>query len=181
VETIFHRWMGPEEIGRIAEIDRAEQVRIGYEVQEGELSKLHVQWDIPNFIHEGKGEHTLQEQIDFCQGHLDRGGIMIGAFQGEALVGIGLLQPEIRDGLAQLAYLHVSSGYRRLGVGSRLMEEMLKEAKNRRSERIYVSATPTESAVGFYLSHGFHPVETPIPELFDLEPEDIHMVKALGR
>jgi hypothetical protein len=42
---------------------------------------------------------------------------------------------------------------------------------------MYVSAVPSESAVGFYQSQGFEPTDTPIPTLFELEPEDIHMVK----
>jgi hypothetical protein len=41
---------------------------------------------------------------------------------------------------------------------------------------VYVSATPSESAVGFYTSMGFTPTPDPIPELFALEPEDIHMI-----
>jgi hypothetical protein len=46
---------------------------------------------------------------------------------------------------------------------------------------LYVSAVPSESAVGFYLSQGFRPVGTPRPELFELEPEDIHMSLNIGR
>jgi hypothetical protein len=41
---------------------------------------------------------------------------------------------------------------------------------------MYVSATPSESAVGFYLKHGFRLAIEPIPELFEEEPEDIHML-----
>jgi hypothetical protein len=45
---------------------------------------------------------------------------------------------------------------------------------------IYVSATPTASAVGFYLRQGCrlaHPVH---PDLFAAEPEDIHLVRSLA-
>ena len=31
----------------------------------------------------------------------------------------------------------------------------------------------------FYLARGYAPMEEPLPELFELEPEDIHMEKAL--
>jgi hypothetical protein len=40
---------------------------------------------------------------------------------------------------------------------------------------LYVSATPSQSAVGCYRSRGFVPTPDPIPELLDLEPEDVHM------
>jgi len=41
---------------------------------------------------------------------------------------------------------------------------------------MYVSATPTGSAVGFYLSRGCELADPPHAELFALEPEDIHLV-----
>lgn len=41
---------------------------------------------------------------------------------------------------------------------------------------LYVSATPTGSAVGFYTSKGFAPTDTPHPDLLAEEPEDIHMI-----
>ena len=45
---------------------------------------------------------------------------------------------------------------------------------------MYVSATPSGSAVGSYLKHGFEPTPYPHPELFALEPEDIHMIRELS-
>ena len=43
-----------------------------------------------------------------------------------------------------------------------------------------VSATPSENTVRFYLRRGFAPMADPFPELFELEPEDVHMRKTLG-
>ena len=80
MEGISYRRMEPEEADRIIEIDRTEEVRVGYEVRGGDLRRVGVQWDIPNFISEGEGEHTVQEQIEFCKSHLDRDGILMGAF-----------------------------------------------------------------------------------------------------
>ena len=44
------------------------------------------------------------------------------------------------------------------------------------AKRLYVSAVPSESAVGFYLKQGFEPTEDVHPDLYELEPEDIHMI-----
>jgi len=41
---------------------------------------------------------------------------------------------------------------------------------------MYVSATPTESAVGFYLRQGCRLAQPVHPELFAAEPEDVHLV-----
>jgi hypothetical protein len=52
-------------------------------------------------------------------------------------------------------------------------------ARDLRAKQLCVSATPSESAVGLYLRMGFEPVDKPVPELYELEPEDIHLVKNL--
>jgi GNAT superfamily N-acetyltransferase len=106
---------------------------------------------------------------------------MIGAFRGGSLVGVGVITPGIRPGMAQLAYLHVTQPYRRKGVASSIARTLIGVARDLGSRRIYVSATPSQSAVGFYRSLGFQPAAEPLPELFALEPEDIHMILDLTK
>ena len=177
---ISYRWMQPEEVSRMSEIDRREQVTIGYEMEAGKLKAIDVDWDVPNWFAEGEGEHSVASKIAFCQDHLRRGGRMIGAFAEDRLVAMGLVTPDIRPGMAQLAYLHVSDGYRRMGIAGRLTREMVELARQGGAKEMYVTATPSASAVGFYRSQGFEPVAEPLPELFELEPEDIHMLKRFG-
>jgi ribosomal protein S18 acetylase RimI-like enzyme len=176
---IKYRWMGLQEIDQIAEIDRAEHVRLGYSMVDGRLTHASVDWNIPSFFIQGNGAHTMEDQRRFCLEHLEQGGQMIGAFDGDRLVGVGIIRPEIREGMAQLAYLHVSHDYRRRGIASLLARKLFIRAEEEGTQKVYVSATPSESAVGFYLSHGFEPVEEPLAELYELEPEDIHMLKQL--
>jgi hypothetical protein len=47
------------------------------------------------------------------------------------------------------------------------------------ARKLYVSATPSVSAVGFYRNRGFELAEEVNKELFELEPEDIHMIMKL--
>ena len=176
---ITYRWMESGELDRLGEIDRTERIRAGYAVKAGQLQKLDVNWDTPDFFEDGWGDHSLAHQIEFCRQHLQAGGCMIGAFHDGKLVGFGLLRLEIRPGMAQLAYLQVSNRYRRRGIATRLTGELIWAAQEDGAKHIYVSATPSGSAVGFYLSQGFQPVEQPLPELLELEPEDIHMFKEL--
>jgi len=176
---IHYHWMEERELPRLAEIDRAEKVYTGYEVHDGKLQARVVDWDVPGFLREGNGENSLAHQIEFCQRHLLAGGRMIGAFVGDKLAGIGILTPEVRPKMAQLAYLHVSQAYRRMGIARHLTQEMIAYARQDGADRVYVSATPSGSAVGFYRSQGFRLCPDPLPELFKLEPEDIHMVLEL--
>ena len=171
--------MEPEELSLISQIDRSEVIRTGYVQRGGALKRLEVNWDSPGWVPEGDGEHSVAAQIRFCREHLDRGGRLIGAIDGNRLAGIGVITPEIRPGLAQLAYLHVSRAYRRRDIGSRLVAAMISEARSSGARRMYVSAVPSGSAVGFYLHLGFQPVEDPLPDLYALEPEDIHMMMDL--
>jgi ribosomal protein S18 acetylase RimI-like enzyme len=179
IDVISYRTMHKSELSRLAEIDRTEVIRVGYEVRDGELVEKAVVWDTPNFLPDGEGEHTVAEQIAFCESHMGRDAIAIGAFEGEALVAIGVLTPNIRPEMDQFSYLHVSASHRRKGIASAITRHLFEHTLARRSKRVYVSATPSQSAVGFYKSFGFDLVEEPLPELYGLEPDDIHMILEL--
>ena len=58
----------------------------------------------------------------------------------------------------------------------RQLEDVARQAGD---AELVVSATPSGNTVRFYLARGFEPMAHPLPELFELEPEDIHMRKAL--
>ena len=173
------REMAAAEIGRLGEIDRSEQVRVGYTYRDGKLQAEAVDWQVPPWSTEGEGSHSVQAMIRFCARHLEEGGVLLGALDGERLAGVAIVRCRLRDGLAQLAFLHVSRPYRRQGIAARLTEEAMQLAREDGARTLYVSATPSESAVGFYLSEGFRPAQAPDPELLALEPEDIHMIRAL--
>jgi ribosomal protein S18 acetylase RimI-like enzyme len=78
-----------------------------------------------------------------------------------------------------LAVLHVSRAHRRQGIATALTEIVHRLAVEAGAKKLYVSATPSGSAVGFYRSQGFELIDEPHPDLYALEPEDIHMIKTL--
>ena len=170
----------PEDATRIAEIDRTERVGVRYTYRDGQLRAETVDWDVPDFSREGEGKYSLRHQIDGVQRPLiDSGGVLYGALDGDRVVGLAALRYDLRPGMDQLLYLMVSNGYRRQGIASRLVARLFDIARERGARRMYVSATPSESAVGFYLRKGFRPTEEPLPELLEEEPEDIHMIMEL--
>jgi GNAT superfamily N-acetyltransferase len=111
--------------------------------------------------------------------YVDAGGIALGAFVGDQLVGIGAVVPHLRPGIAQLAYLHVSAPLRATGIGSRLCEQLDEIARTAGDSDMVVTATPTGNTVRFYLGRGFQPMAEPFAELFALEPDDVHLRKEL--
>ena len=109
------------------------------------------------------------------------GGRAFGSFEEDRLLGIAVLRAALDKDTAQLAGLYVDRECRRHGFANMLVGAVIDAALATGATNLYVSAVPSESAVGFYLSRGFRPVGTPRPELFDLEPEDIHMSLDIGR
>ena len=176
--SITYRRLSENEIDRIREIDRTERIRTGYRVEGDHLTRMDVAWECSPWREEGE-EHSFPHMIHFLEGILANEGLMLGAFDGDRLVGLAAFRPRLTESMAQLALLHVSNGYRRQGIASRLFAEIITKANETGATHLYVSATPSGSAVGFYTSRGFVWTPTPHPELFELEPEDIHMIKSL--
>ena len=177
--AISYNWMTAADLELLADIDRSEYINKAYVQSGDELIVRKVDWQVPDWLEDGQGEHSLYHINSFCSEYLDYSAFMLGAFIEDSLAGAGLMRPNIRPKMAQLAFLHVSSTSRRLGIASQLTKELIAKAEDQGAKQIYVSATPSESAVGFYLSHGFEPTSEPLPELLSLEPEDIHMIKQL--
>jgi ribosomal protein S18 acetylase RimI-like enzyme len=173
------RRMPGSELARIAEIDRSERVTELYTYRQGALEARAVDEAVPSWSTSGEGEHTVRHMIDAWTPILRRGGTLLGAFDGDRLAGMAIYRPRLTETVANLALLHVSRSHRRQGVASRLTREVARLARADGARTLYVSATPSNSAVRFYRSLGFAPTDAPHAELFALEPEDIHMTLAL--
>jgi len=106
--------------------------------------------------------------------------VVIGAFDDDLLVGMAVFRPHLSADMSELAGLWVSRGYRRQRVASRLVYEVEELAREVGSTRLYVSAMPSQAAVRFYRSRGFRPTPDVNPELYEREPEDVHMVSELA-
>ena len=79
--------------------------------------------------------------------------------------------------MAQLAYLYVSDGFRGQGIGVALTEELERVARRAGDRSIVVSAVPSQNTVDFYRRRGYEPMTEPLPELYELEPDDVHLEK----
>ena len=166
------------DMARIREIDRSEIIRTNYRVENGALVDFPVNWNDRGW-REGEGPHTFSDMIQGAEALFDYDAIAFGAVDGERLAGIAIYRPRLAPTMGQLALLHVSNGYRRQGVASQLFEEVVALARADGATHLYVSATPSGSAIGFYTSCGFRLTPTPDPDLFAPEPEDIHMAMQL--
>ena len=176
---IEFRRLARAKLSSVAEIDRTERIDLIYEQHGTELEERRGNWSSPAWDPHGHGEHSVAAQRHALERYVDAGGIALGAFSNGRLVGIGVVVPHLRPEIAQLAFLHVSQAFRALGIGRRLSDELDLIARDAGDSEIVVSATPSENTVRFYLSRGYELMARALPELYELEPEDVHMRKAL--
>ncbi|MEI8238860.1 MAG: GNAT family N-acetyltransferase [Actinomycetota bacterium] len=170
-----------DELARVGEIDRTERIEVLFEQNGTELVASRGVWNAPAWNLDGHGEHSVSAQHETLLRNADAGGIALGVFSNDRLVGIGVVVLHIRPAMAQLAYLHVSRRSRSAGIGRSLSLALERIAHRAGDTEIVVSATPSENTVRFYLGRGYQPMEQPLPELLELEPEDIHMGKQIRR
>jgi len=173
------RGVSRAELARVSEIDRRERIEVLYDQHGTELVARHGRWDAAAWDPEGHGEHSVGAQVDRLEHYVDEGGTALGAFAGGRLVGLAVVVPHLRPGIAELAYLHVSASWRATGIGSRLCDQLERIARTAGDSDMVVSATPSENTVRFYLGRGFQPMAQPLAELVELEPDDVHMRKVL--
>jgi GNAT superfamily N-acetyltransferase len=108
----------------------------------------------------------------------DKGGWFYGVFEDLRLVGVAVLDTAAiggRQTRLQLKFLHVDRSYRHRGLGKQLFELAASVARQRGAESLYISATPSENTINFYLRRGCFITQEPDAKLFELEPGDIHM------
>ena len=162
------------DIGLAAELDLGEAGDILFRQDGRDLVTYQRSWARPSDI----GDEMV-EYLERWRGIVRAGGTALGAFSGGRLVGIAVLRLDLEPGVAQLDGLYVDRAHRRAGVAETLSRRLEAVARQADASSMYVSATPTPSAVGFYRSLGYEPTDSPNPRLLALEPDDIHLRKAL--
>lgn len=168
------RQLQPHEYDKARELDVTETGTRIYRSENGQVVPVLHEWRRPPWT-----EARYVALIETWTQAVADGGAVLGAFDGDRLVGEAVFRPRITESMAQFESLRVSRDCRRQGVARRLATEVIRLARESGAETLYVSAMPTESAVSFYRSVGFEPTATPHPALFELEPEDIHMTMPL--
>ena len=108
----------------------------------------------------------------------DRGGLFLAAFDGGQMAGLVVVDPKPlgpAGDLVQLKFLHVGRPYRKQGLGKQLFIAAEENARTLGARGLYISATPSENTINFYRARGSTVILQPDPELFALEPDDIHL------
>lgn len=174
---IAYRALTRDELDRVWEIDRNELIVAHYRTRGAGLERVERTERV-----DGWPAAQIEKDAPRLAACFDAGGSLLGAWSGQALLGVVSVEPAWlgpkRDWLL-LSYLYVDRSARGRGVGRELFVRAAEWAKARGARALYVSATPTVATVDFYRACGAAPLEEPDPALFALEPEDIHMLVTL--
>ena len=167
------RLLQRDEIPLIWQIDRREVIENIYYLREGKLVLEPEHYNMQGWP-PAEPEHYTPILLD-CY---ERGGMFWGAFENDMLVGVSILESKFigtQHDTLQLKFLHVSRDYRKQGLGRTLFNIATEKAKMLGAKKLYISATPSENTVNYYLRLGCVLATETDPELFALEPEDIHL------
>lgn len=166
--------MDDSQVGKLQEIDRSEHIDLIYEMKDGQITEITTDYECSNW-----DKNTLLDIQERYLFELHHGGVAVGAYADHKLVGFGVLAHKFRginNDRLQIDLMYVSKNYRRQGIGTRIIDELMKEALKRGAKQLYISSTETRSAVSFYKSAGSVITEEIDEELFNKEPKDIHMI-----
>lgn len=151
---------------------RYQEVKNVYRLQNGNLTLVcnpfTEDWDAARLIE--KTEEMLSGRyVTYC------------AYEGDRVVGEIMLIPTLNKGRLIIDSFHVSSDYRRHGIGKALFEAARQEALKRGAHALYASCCSAEETIDFYSAMGFRLSSDPIPSLAEAEPYDLQMECMLTR
>jgi len=148
-----------------------EHVDFNYRMEDGNLVLFPFLVDIPDW-----SESYKREMCAKINNVAAGGGYIAAAFDNKKLIGIASLKNEkLAKNRLQLYTLHVDADYRKCGSGTALLHHIIDVARKQGANGLYISASPKERTVNFYLKKGAVLTDIIEPALFDEEPEDIHM------
>ena len=170
---ITGRELKENEVDLVWTIDRSEVIENLYYYEKGALVRTPEHFELSGWPPGGPEQYT--PILSNC---VQRGGWFYGFFDDQRLVAVVLLECKFigaeKDQL-QLKFLHVSRTYRGQGLGRQLFDMAAQKAREKGAKRLYISATPSEQTIHFYQSMGCTVTNELDPDLFALEPEDIHL------
>lgn len=156
-------------------ISRRELITQNYIQKQQQLELVDCFFDVQNW-----DSYHLENDPPKLKQLFAQGSIFVGAFDApEKLVGVSVVSNQVITDYPHaklLHYFYVDANQQGQGIGSKLMQATKESAKQLGANQLYISATPSRRTVDFYMKHGAQPLSAPDQQLWQLEPEDIHLL-----
>ena len=157
------------------QISRRELITQNYIQKQQQLELVDCFFDVQNW-----DSYHLENDPPKLKQLFAQGSIFVGAFDAsEKLVGVSVVSNQVITDYPHaklLHYFYVDANQQGQGIGSKLMQAAKESAKQLGANQLYISATPSQRTVDFYIKHGAEPLSAPDQQLWQLEPEDIHLL-----
>ncbi|MCA9982713.1 MAG: GNAT family N-acetyltransferase [Anaerolineales bacterium] len=177
-----YRELPPTDIDRIGEINRAELITGQYIVEPDKTGLglvARLQTIDPPLQSPAWSEAGTARRITDWRPHLDAGGWLYGAFDGDRFAGFIILGPAHADHSAEIVALFIDRDYRRQGIGQVLMNWAEGKARKEGIKAIFLYANPTLSSANFYRKMGYQITGLIAHHIVASLPGDITMAKRL--
>lgn len=152
------RELDAADIDRIGEVDRSELVVAEYLARPTAnglgLHLERVGLEPPQVVGPWTSE-DIAHRVKLWQPEIDAGGCFFAVEEETQLKGFAILGPVAPDRSVELCALFVDAGCRRTGIGFRLLEAVEAWAREHGAGSLWCGSNRTESAVRFYITHGF--------------------------
>lgn len=157
---------------------RDETVNRVWRVQNGKKKLNEVNYN------EHWNKEDLEEKSLNLKKTVDQGGVVLVALDQGRVIAFAAIEGRpmgIKHDYHQLSQFHVSSQYRKRGIGKVLFNEVEKVARELQITKLYISSSSSEHTLCFYQRNGCVDAREVDERLSQLEPYDIpleYVIKA---
>lgn len=167
-----YRQLAIDECSLLAEIDRSEFIEKVWRLVNGEWMLKKIDYE------ENDWPGGIESYVQALRSTLESGGVVLGAFDDNSLVGVASLNREFFGETAKYVLLDnmfVSKESRGKGIGKRLTQMCCDQARRWGADKLYACAASSESTVAFYRALGFVNAIEINQSLYELDPRDIQL------
>lgn len=128
---------------------------------------------------DAKKKAQVIESLQHC---ICTGGVVFGAYQENALIGLANIENKFfgsNNQYLELHYIHVSNGIRHTGIGRRMFAMCCEKATTKGARKLYISAHSAQETQSFYIAMGCVLAQEINQEILKQEPLDIQLAFVL--
>lgn len=141
-------------------------------------TRIYVKKDDTYMLEEQPGvmDWSIEKKREVAKDLMDNAYISYLALVEEEIIGFVSLVKELVSERMILDLIQVDTDFRGQGIGRRLWEKAVEEARLSGAKELYISACPSEETIRFYKAMGAEVTDSPIIAIAKDEPDDLQMV-----
>ena len=146
------------------------------------ITRIYVKKDDTYVLEEQPGmmDWSMDKKREVAKDLTDNAYISYLALEEDRIIGFMSLVKELVSERMILDLIQVDTDFRGRGIGRRLWEKAIEEARLNGAKELYISACLSEETIHFYKAMGAEVTDNPIIAIANDEPDDLQMVCKIG-